>query len=224
MDKKAYFPLSMQWTAWATGLFLLLWNAALAQQTSAEKWTAQQLAKANTAQEEKGLKEEEKKVIQLTNLIRLDGALFARTYLQEYIALKKLDPKNKYVTSLIADLKRVKDLPMLVPNDKLFQAALFHAKDMGSKGKTGHTSSDGTESFDRIKRFLKPTGNYVLAENCYYGFPDAFTIVMQLLIDEGVQNLGHRKNMLSPRFQQVGVAIREHKTYRNNCVQDFAGG
>jgi uncharacterized protein YkwD len=45
---------------------------------------------------------------------------------------------------------------------------------------------------------------------------------MQLLIDDGIESLGHRKNILEPKYQWIGIAIEPHKTYRTNCVMDFA--
>jgi uncharacterized protein YkwD len=186
-----------------------------------KKFTEAQLAQANTAKTTAYLSEEEKQVIFLTNLARLDGTLFAQTYLQDYIEQKQ-KKDSKYVQSLVAELKNVKNLPMLIPYEKLYQSAIFHAKDMGKKGLMSHDSSDGTDFFTRIKNFLKPPGGYGFAENCAYGYSTGNDIVMQLLIDEGVPALGHRTNMLSPKFDLIGVAIQPHKTYRFNCVQDFA--
>ncbi|MES2733196.1 MAG: CAP domain-containing protein [Bacteroidota bacterium] len=203
---------------------LLTWGFVL---TSASTWaqpgkfTEAQLAEANTAKAVSYLSEEEKQVVFLTNLARLDGALFAQTYLQAYLQQKQ-KKESKYVQSLVAELKKVKNLPMLHPHEKLYQSAIFHAQDMGKKGLMSHDSSDGTDFFTRIKNFLKPPGNYRIAENCAYGFSKATDIVMQLLIDEGIPALGHRNNMLSAKFDLVGVSIQPHKTYRYNCVQDFA--
>ncbi|MCZ6692800.1 MAG: CAP domain-containing protein, partial [Bacteroidetes bacterium] len=63
-----------------------------------------------------------------------------------------------------------------------------------------------------------------IGENCAYGLYSPLDIVMGLLIDEGVSDLGHRKNILNPDYKVIGVAIRPHKSYGTNCVQDFAGG
>jgi uncharacterized protein YkwD len=60
-----------------------------------------------------------------------------------------------------------------------------------------------------------------VGENCYYGMEDPVVIVIKLLIDEGVKDLGHRHNMLEPSFNSVGVSIKPHKQYGYNCVMDF---
>jgi uncharacterized protein YkwD len=45
--------------------------------------------------------------------------------------------------------------------------------------------------------------------------------VLQLLIDEGIEDLGHRNNILNPRFNSIGVSIKPHKSYDYNCVMSF---
>ena len=62
-----------------------------------------------------------------------------------------------------------------------------------------------------------------MGENCSYGYNDSESIVMSLLIDEGVASLGHRKNILSKDFKRVGVAIGKHPTYKYCAVMDFGG-
>lgn len=204
-------------------IFFSLASTCTMAQTLTSEWPADQLAAANTAKDVPYLSHEEKQVILLTNLARTDGQLFVRTLLDNYLQSKGNSKRSRYVASLISDLNKVKGLPILQLNEKLCQSAAFHAHDMGMKGLTGHNSSDGTIAFTRIKRFLKPTGNYTLAENCSYGFSKALDIVMQLLIDEGVRDIGHRKNLLSTKLDQVGVAIQPHQSaYRYNFVQDFA--
>jgi uncharacterized protein YkwD len=91
---------------------------------------------------------------------------------------------------------------------------------MGEKGKVGHTSSNGTTFENRIRKKVK---SGMIAENCDYGYSEPLDIVMSLLIDDGITNLGHRKNILNPSLNYVGIAIEKHKTYRTTCVMDFAG-
>jgi len=63
----------------------------------------------------------------------------------------------------------------------------------------------------------------MIAENCDYGSTEPLEIVMSLLIDDGIASLGHRKNILHPGLNYVGIAIEKHKTYGVNCVMDFSG-
>ena len=177
-------------------------------------FSAEEIAKANTAKDA-NISENEKNVILLVNLARLDGTRFWDNYVTSEVS----QCDKKYTTSLKADLKKVKKLPMLAFNEKLYASATYHAEDMGRKGMTGHTSSDGTGFGKRVGRYF-PNG--YIGENCSYGFEDPREIVLQLLIDEGVESLGHRKNILNPEFGNIGVSIRQHKRYGYNCVMDLA--
>lgn len=188
-------------------------------------WKNAELEKANTAKDVDYLTIKEKQVIQLINLARLDGSKFAQVYLPEYLQLYEElygtpQEKNAYYSSLVRDLNKVKRLPLLYPNKELFLAAEFHAVDMGANIKTGHKSSDGTSFGQRIDRYVK-TSYSAIAENCSYGSESALEIVVILLIDDGISSLGHRKNLLNQKYNNIGVAVRPHRSYGMNCVMDF---
>ena len=149
------------------------------------------------------------------NLARLNGTKFRDTYAKGYLGNKS----SSYISSLYSDLSRVANLPMLVPETYLTKAAVAHAQEMGRSGQSGHNSLDGTDAFTRIENHGYQ--GYAMAENCSYGESTAIGIVMQLLVDEGVSDVGHRKNILDRDHKAVGVAIRSHTYYKSNCVQDF---
>lgn len=176
------------------------------------------MEKANTAANANYLSQAEKDVILYMNLARIDGQWFL-----EHIYNKQSNFMMRfsasYRNSLVKELKSLKDVPVLNPAKGLTKSARYHAKDMGRTGATGHQSTDGTPTFKRIKKYAK--GGY-MAENCQYGWSDAVEIVLDLLIDDGISSLGHRKNILNSKYIFVGVAIEPHKVYRVNCVQDFS--
>jgi len=194
---------------------------ALAQELPFNQWTDEEKIQANTAVNVDYLSEEEKNVIYFINLARINPALFAKTYLTQHVKENGLKSDNYYVRTLYEDLRKAKSISPLKPNSNLSKAAKFHALDMGSKGTIGHNSSDGTNTFDRIRRFAKGD---MMAENCSYGADNfkGIAVVLQLLIDEGVPSLGHRKTILSEDYSAVGVAIAEHKMYSFNCVLDYS--
>jgi len=195
-------------------ILLLISENAIGQATIWDKWNAELIARANTADGFEYYSEEEKKVVFFMNLARLDGPLFAETVLDEYVRTNEI-PNTSYLRSLYRDLRKTEGLPLLLPEEDLTSIAQGHAN---LSGKTGHT---GHKNFN--KRFEPFFGNpYTnVAENCSYGHSRAIDIVVTLLIDDGVKNLGHRVNTLNPEFNSVGVAIREHSRYRFNCVIDF---
>lgn len=181
-------------------------------------WPDSVLAKANTAQNVSFMTDEEKEAIYYMNLCRLNPKLFSSTFLSDYLKDNDIK-KDKEVKELIKYLEETPDMQLLYPKEDLTSAARKHAKDMGTTGRTGHSSSDGTSFSDRLSYFKETYGG--INENANYGFDDGLDIVIDLLIDRGVSNAGHRKNILDRDMSFVGVAIEPHKRYRFNCVQIF---
>lgn len=177
-------------------------------------FTSDQIAKANTVGNASYLTNEEKLVIIYCNLARLDGATFVSSYLSDL-----RNSSNSYERSLLKELPQVKNLPMLYPNQKMYDAAKYHVNDIGPKGLVQHESSDGTSMGKRLRNYF---GGGFIAENISFGYSDAMQIVRQLLIDDGVAGCGHRRNILGEKYTRIGTAIGTHKQYRNMCVQDFS--
>jgi hypothetical protein len=209
MDRNRIFEVAL-----LAGCICLLSLNTTAQSGVWASWDESVVRSLHTARGYEGLDEEEQKVILFMNMARHNGPLFARTFLDAYLKEKDIG-RNSYVRSLQRDLKKTEGLAPLVPEQDLIEQAVIHAEATGESGRTGH------QNFKQ--RFDPLMGNpYALvAENLAYGHAEAIDIVMSLLIDDGIRDLGHRKNMLHPQFNAVGVAIRPHKTYRINCVIDF---
>jgi hypothetical protein len=191
-------------------------------------FTQEEWNRANTAADANYLNNEEKEVFRYLNLARIDGKKFFDSFLDIYMKhnndlySEKIDSQNSYLLSLKKDLGNIRGLRLIYPDERIFKAAEYHANDMGSKGITGHNSSDGTGFFDRMKHFMGT--EYYLSENCSYGYSNALDIVCNLLLDNGIPSLGHRKNILNPEQNMAGVSIRPHSEYETNCVIDFYCG
>ena len=82
---------------------------------------------------------------------------------------------------------------------------------MGPKGLTGHSGTDGSSPFDRMNRYGKWGGT--AGENIAYGDSNGKEYMVQLYIDDGVANRGHRVNILTPGFKLTGRAVCSHKGY-----------
>lgn len=182
------------------------------------KWPADSLAMANTASHHTDLTPEEKKLIQLVNLARMDGHAFKKRIAEPYIKANDKDD-DEYVEGLYTDLRNTKGLHLLKPLETLHKSAAHHATDMGTHGMLGHNSTDGTNFTMRIHKFHKPV---LVSENISYGYSDAVSIIMEMLIDEGVKDFTHRHNILGKTFHHIGVSIKPHKNMDFNCVMDFS--
>ena len=165
------------------------------------EWDDPKYLAANSAKDEDYLTEEEKQVFYYLNLVRMNPKLFADTYLRH---LKNSD--DGYESSLYSELQVLKPLPILQPNRKLFESAECHAKECGERGVVTHERFGCTE--------------YFMGECCHYGESDALGIITALLIDQGIESLGHRKICLG-EYTELGASIQPHKTYGENCVLDF---
>ena len=94
---------------------------------------------------------------------------------------------------------------------------LAAARNMGWSGKVGHNSSRGKPFEERMRDFHNGCG-----ENCSYGFREPLDIIFQLILDESVPSLGHRKNILDRIYTITGTSIQAHTKYGTCCVIDFA--
>jgi uncharacterized protein YkwD len=157
-------------------------------------------------------------IVKLLNVVRTNPQNFLAEYVNPYIEKNNLR-KNKYAKSLVAELKEAKKSGALQLSPVISKIAEGHAMDMGKKSKTGHVSSNGTTFEKRLREKIKFG---LIGENCSYGYATPLDIVLTLLIDDGIKSLGHRKNILNPKFHWVGIAIEPHRKFRVNCVMDFA--
>lgn len=126
------------------------------------------------------------------------------------------------VREAVRHLGKAKPVPALKWSAPLALAALDHARYLGRTGAMSHLGSKGEEPSDRAQRYGSKAS--LFGENISFGPSVARQVITDLLVDDGVKSRGHRRNMLSPDFTEVGAACGPHKRYGTVCVIAFAAG
>lgn len=127
------------------------------------------------------------------------------------------------VREAIAALQRQAALPALTLSGGMNLAAADLANDQRRTGQLGHTGSDGSSPASRLNAHGSWQVSY--SENVDYGpFLTGRDVVIDLLVDDGVPDRGHRRNIFDSDARVVGIACGPHPTFRSVCVIDQAFG
>jgi hypothetical protein len=116
-------------------------------------------------------------------------------------------------------LERQQPLPPLDESDLLARAAGDHSDEQGRSGSTGHYSRNGGSPGDRV---MARGGQRYVAETISYGQGDPTDVVIQLIVDDGVADRGHRKVIFDPALRFAGAGCGRHSVYQNMCTIDYA--
>lgn len=122
------------------------------------------------------------------------------------------------VQEAIDFLRQQAPLPALAMAGPVAQAARVHAQDQAG-GAIGHRGSDGSSHSQRLDRagaIYTRSG-----ENIAYGSRTGQQVVMDLIIDDGVPDRGHRTNIFSPHWTHIGAGCGPHRGYRSVCVVNY---
>jgi hypothetical protein len=172
-----------------------------------------ELAKANTAENEKYMSVTERASFKVLNLARM----YPKKFLKYYYAYAKAEGKdihylrgNYFYKTLEDKLRTMTPVAALYPDKNMFELAHCWAVEAGTAGITGHNRKNCK-------------GGYY-AECCTYGRDNAVDIVMSFLIDENVKSLGHRSICLDPSYGSLGISKQDHKVWGSNTVFDLTYG
>ncbi len=97
-----------------------------------------------------------------------------------------------------------------------------HLNDLLRSGRSGHKGSDGSLPEDRLGRY--GTWSESVGANIIYHSGRPREDVISLVIDDGVANRGHRKNIFKPTFHVIGIALSQPPKPGTLGVISFAGG
>lgn len=134
--------------------------------------------------------------------------------------LKKLppSPSRDDAINYVADQK-----PMgpLTNDPRLADAAAKQALDQGTIGGVSHISSAGEGPLQRLQK----SGVYamIVAEEISVSQYTPRSIVSVLVVDAGVANSLHRKDIFDQKLTMGGAACAAHKSYKIICVVEMSG-
>lgn len=123
------------------------------------------------------------------------------------------------VDEAVAFLERQSPLPALRDHPGLGRAAADHAGEQGRTGDIAHLGADGSGPADRMRRYGRWSAT---GEAIAYGPDRAEDVILQLIVDDGVPDRGHRRILFNPAYTLVGAACGPHPVWRRVCVLDFA--
>jgi uncharacterized protein YkwD len=166
-------------------------------------WKAEQLAAANTCDTISILQQEEKNAILYLNLARM----FPKDFLKYEIYPRQSSIQTSYYNSLVKTMSAMKPVAPVRFDRVMYENALCFANEQGPTTRVGH---------NRFK-----CGASYLGECISYGQETGQDIALQLIIDEDVPSLGHRKMCLSPAYKKVGIKNGEHGLHGFMSVVDF---
>ncbi len=116
---------------------------------------------------------------------------------------------------LINEERQSRGLSVLGYSPDLSQLARAHSKDMASRGRISHTSTDGRSYQDRI---VNEGFNFIaIGENVAFSNGYMPELIHKKLMDSP----GHRENILSPSFDEVGIGAVLKKNKGYFITQDF---
>jgi uncharacterized protein YkwD len=145
---------------------------------------------------------------------------YVRTHPQQYAERLSAGEMTPTTREAIAWLQSRTPAPPLRPEPALSASAADHAADQGENDSFEHTGSDGSAPYQRMQRAGVWAG--MLAEEMAAGETTAQDVVRALIVDEGVPDRGHRKDLLDPQLRRAGVGCAPHPSYRMVCVVDLA--
>ena len=133
------------------------------------------------------------------------------------------EPNNNFVSRVLELVNQERSRAGLAPltlNSQLTAAAQGHSQDMADHNFMAHNGSDGSSPFDRMQRAgyrFSFAGENVAAGQSK---PED---AMSSWMNETPPNDGHRKNILSPNYREIGIgyAFNDAAQFKHYWTQDF---
>ena len=120
---------------------------------------------------------------------------------------------------LILELKKLKKLNSLIFNESMDSITDKHGKYLDSTNTSGHYGPNKETISDRFNNFtLKKISENVCSVGSFvYKRQNVKPIIVNLLVDAGIDNRSHRKNILDPKARFISIYMS-----KKTCIQNFA--
>lgn len=132
------------------------------------------------------------------------------------------------VEEAIAFLYKKEPVPALTIDQKLTRACKDHIEDIGPKGMTTHESSyldpvtkSALNVSDRIEKYAE--WDIICCENIDFGNKNAKDVIITMIIDDGLKDRPHRRNLFHPDIRYMGVAVGAHRDWELISVINYVG-
>ena len=126
---------------------------------------------------------------------------------------------TKAVDEAINFLKALPKTEPLKFSNGLSKPASLQIADLIEDSSLGHTSKDGSDLAKRLAKFGF-VGN-IYAESLIQYVQNPREMVLTMLIDDGLKSRGNRKNILSSKFKQIGIAVGKDRKGDSLCIAIF---
>ncbi|MDZ7876663.1 MAG: LysM peptidoglycan-binding domain-containing protein [Saprospiraceae bacterium] len=166
---------------------------------------------------------DEVKMVDEINLVRHNPAGYI-VHIEKYI--KDLERTQGNIAAinaareLITELFAMPVLSTLQPLECIYSAGKKYGIEQRQRGVADHQAADGSMPWDRIMRACPALkdGN----ENLVGGPADIREAVILLLVDNGIQNRGHRRTILQPNWKYIAChKMGQVGSMPNYWVQQF---
>ena len=168
--------------------------------------------------EYRALSKFEKETIYWISLMRKDPPRFCQDYVKPFLS-QFPELRGSEAKALERDLNNAGSLSVLFPGENLKRSAQTQAEYLA---KTNRFSHDGPKGKSFKQRMDEVGISECAGENLFEGKSDPLMTLILLLIDHGVQGGGHRKALMNPSFNKIGVGMVEEKPGFILMVQDFS--
>ncbi|MBD2133283.1 CAP domain-containing protein [Sphaerospermopsis sp. FACHB-1094] len=138
--------------------------------------------------------------------------------------LRTVTELRNFALNLVNRDRKLNNLPPLVVDNVLSQAAQIHAEDMGEKRYFDHISSDGNSPYDRYVA-VGGNSNLGLGENIYQSSGTGLGLTygeVEKFQRGWMYSNGHRKNILLLEYKKFGYGIAMGKDGSIYAVQMFS--